>query len=107
MKLFNYMDNEFIKANIALQEGHDPSLKAKTLAITAILGAQKTILKWKWYFALLVSFVKCAILNKWPEKVDLEAYMREAAAKKVAAQVKPHSKDTECQPSNVIELSQN
>lgn len=90
MKLFNYLDNEYIKANIELQKGYEPSVKAKTMAIHVILENQKSFLKWKWYFSLLFSFAKCLVLNKWPEKVDLEAYLKDKQ--------KQHSKDAECPP---------
>lgn len=76
MKLFNFMDNEYIQANIGLQAGYDPSLKAKTAAIHTIMENQKSLLKWKWYFSLLGKFLMCSLLNKWPDKIDLEAYLK-------------------------------
>lgn len=102
MELYNYLDNEYVKTNIEIQKGYNPSLKAKTNAIHTILEFQKSLLKTKWFFGLLFSFAKCVALNQWPEVVDLKKYLQEQNAKKAALKSVEHSKDTECQNENQV-----
>lgn len=102
MKLFDYLDNEYKRANNSLQDdGYSPSMKSKTNAIHSILELQKSLLKSKWFVALLFSFVKCVVLNKWPEQVDLKKYMADKAAKQKLKTL-DNSKETGCQNVNQV-----
>lgn len=100
MKFHEYLENEFTLANIASQKEYHPTYKGKTMAITDIVSTHKTLLKWKWTFVLLFTYVKCLLTGKFPEKFDLAGYMKEQAASKVKAL--DNSKETECQSASQV-----
>lgn len=81
MKLYEYLENEYTATNIQLQSGFEPSLKSKTDAVSAIIKYQKAFYKTGWFFRILASYLLCLVTGEWPDKANLEEFLRQRAIK--------------------------
>lgn len=83
MKFFEYLDNEFTRMTFELRAEYDIVKQAESQVMQALVGYVRKWLRFLAYFKVIFKYLKCKVLNKFPEKVDLQALLQKEKPKDV------------------------
>lgn len=76
MKFFEYLDNEFTRITFELRETFDIKKQAESKVLQNLVEVVRKWLRFLAYFKVIFKYLKCKLLRKFPEKVDLQALLQ-------------------------------
>jgi hypothetical protein len=76
MKWFEYLENEYKRiVFIELKENFSIAAQAESQVVAHLDQLYKKWLRFLAYFKVMFKYLKCKLLNKFPEMVDLQALL--------------------------------